>query len=186
MDKLDKPPNRTEWEMTPPMVNAYYTPTKNQIGKQNKRFLNFPKPLYILLQLLKLNNNIPNKCQTVIPSGILQTPFYDLAYPYSLNYGAMGVVLGHELTHAFDDQGREYDKDGNLHKWWNNDTLKNFEDRAKCLVDQYSEYKIEDNHLNGKQTLGENIADNGGLKAAFKVSFISFVLLHFMSNNNNN
>lgn len=135
MEKINKPANKTEWEMTPPMVNAYYTPTKNQI---------------------------------VFPAGILQTPFYDLSYPNSLNYGAMGVVMGHELTHAFDDQGREYDKDGNLYQWWYNETLKNFEERVKCFVDQYSTYKIDDNHLNGKQTLGENIADNGGLKAAFR------------------
>lgn len=135
MEKINKPANKTEWEMTPPMVNAYYTPTKNQI---------------------------------VFPAGILQTPFYDLSYPNSLNYGAMGVVMGHELTHAFDDQGREYDKDGNLYQWWFNETLKNFEERVKCFVDQYSSYKVEDSHLNGKQTLGENIADNGGLKAAFR------------------
>lgn len=80
----------------------------------------------------------------------------------------MGVVMGHELTHAFDDQGREYDKDGNLYQWWYNETLKNFEDRVKCFVDQYSSYKIDEIQLNGKQTLGENIADNGGLKAAFR------------------
>lgn len=135
MEKINKPANKTEWEMTPPMVNAYYTPTKNQI---------------------------------VFPAGILQTPFYDLSYPNSLNYGAMGVVMGHELTHAFDDQGREYDKDGNLYQWWFNETLKNFEERVKCFVDQYSSYKVDDSHLNGKQTLGENIADNGGLKAAFR------------------
>lgn len=147
MEKINRPSNKTEWEMSPPTVNAYYTPTKNQI---------------------------------VLPAGILQTPFYNLAYPSSLNYGAMGVVLGHELTHAFDDQGREYDKDGNLEKWWYNETLRNFEDRVKCLVDQYSEYKIDESHLNGKQTLGENIADNGGLKAAFRVSrnFIRFSRYH--------
>lgn len=98
----------------------------------------------------------------------MQTPFYDLSYPNSLNYGAMGVVMGHELTHAFDDQGREYDKDGNLYQWWCNETLRNFEERVRCFVDQYSSYKIDDSHLNGKQTLGENIADNGGLKAAFR------------------
>ncbi|KAG9508882.1 hypothetical protein GZH46_02612, partial [Fragariocoptes setiger] len=135
MEKISKPANKTEWEMTPPTVNAYYTPTKNQI---------------------------------VFPAGILQTPFYDASYPNSLNFGAMGVVMGHELTHAFDDQGREYDKDGNLHQWWYNATLQNFEERVKCFADQYYKYKIGDNHLNGKQTLGENIADNGGLKAAFR------------------
>ncbi|RWS12030.1 endothelin-converting enzyme 2-like protein [Dinothrombium tinctorium] len=132
--KIGKPANRSEWEMTPPTVNAYYTPTKNQI---------------------------------VFPAGILQAPFYDVNYPKSLNFGAMGVVMGHELTHAFDDQGREYDKSGNLHHWWKNSTIKNFEERIKCFIDQYNAYEVNGDHINGKQTLGENIADNGGLKAAF-------------------
>lgn len=84
---------------------------------------------------------------SVFPAGILQNPFYDLTYPNSLNYGAMGVVMGHELTHAFDDQGREYDKDGNLYQWWHNETLQNFEERVKCFVDQYSSYKVDDNQV---------------------------------------
>ncbi|KAH9634372.1 hypothetical protein HF086_010852, partial [Spodoptera exigua] len=105
--------------MTPSTVNAYYTPTKNQI---------------------------------VFPAGILQLPFYDGDNPKGVNYGAMGVVMGHELTHAFDDQGREYDR---------------FKRRAKCFQEQYSNYSVDGVRLNGKQTLGENIADNGGLKASF-------------------
>ena len=111
--------------MSPPTVNAYYTPTKNQI---------------------------------VFPAGILQTPFYDIHYPKSLNYGAMGVVMGHELTHAFDDQGREYDKYGNLHQWWKNSTINNFKERMQCFVKQYNKYQSNGDHVNGKQTLGENIA----------------------------
>ncbi|XP_037045655.1 neprilysin-3 isoform X2 [Bradysia coprophila] len=134
LEKLDQPVNKTRWGMTPPTVNAYYTPTKNQI---------------------------------VFPAGILQLPFFDISNPKSLNFGAMGVVMGHELTHAFDDQGREYDKFGNLHQWWNNKTIDRFKERANCLSKQYEQYKINGKNLNGKQTLGENIADNGGLKAAF-------------------
>ncbi|XP_061380295.1 endothelin-converting enzyme homolog isoform X2 [Danaus plexippus] len=132
--KLDKPVNKTKWGMTPSTVNAYYTPTKNQI---------------------------------VFPAGILQLPFYDGDNPKSVNYGAMGVVMGHELTHAFDDQGREYDRFGNLNRWWNNATIARFKQRTQCIQKQYSTYEIEGQHLNGKQTLGENIADNGGLKASF-------------------
>ncbi|CAH0764829.1 unnamed protein product [Diatraea saccharalis] len=134
LKKLDQPVNKTKWGMTPSTVNAYYTPTKNQI---------------------------------VFPAGILQLPFYDGDNPKSVNYGAMGVVMGHELTHAFDDQGREYDRFGNLNQWWNNATIGRFKKRAECIQKQYSDYKMEGQHLNGKQTLGENIADNGGLKAAF-------------------
>lgn len=134
LEKLSQPVNRTRWGMTPPTVNAYYTPTKNQI---------------------------------VFPAGILQLPFYDRGNPKSLNFGAIGVVMGHELTHAFDDQGREYDKEGNMHQWWNNETIAKFKNRTKCFEKQYGSYKINGRNLNGLQTLGENIADNGGLKAAF-------------------
>lgn len=122
LEKLDQPVNKTRWGMTPPTVNAYYTPTKNQI---------------------------------VFPAGILQSPFYDILNPKSLNFGGMGVVMGHELTHAFDDQGREYDKYGNLHQWWNNKTIERFKERTNCLADQYSKYQINGKNLNGKQTLGE-------------------------------
>lgn len=108
--------------MTPSTVNAYYTPTKNQI---------------------------------VFPAGILRSPFYDVTHSASLNFGAMGVVMGHELTHAFDDQGREYDQYGNLHKWWNNQTIDRFKERTNCVVKQYSKYEINNNRLNGKQTLGK-------------------------------
>ncbi|XP_037078255.1 endothelin-converting enzyme homolog [Pollicipes pollicipes] len=103
----------------------------------------------------------------VFPAGILQAPFYDPQYPRSLNFGAMGVVMGHELTHAFDDQGREYDKNGNMNQWWKNATIQRFKDRTQCMVDQYSKFKVGNLTVNGRQTLGENIADNGGLKASF-------------------
>ncbi|XP_043864437.1 neprilysin-3 isoform X1 [Drosophila mojavensis] len=134
LKRLDQPVNKTNWGMTPQTVNAYYTPTKNQI---------------------------------VFPAGILQTPFFDINNPKSLNFGAMGVVMGHELTHAFDDQGREYDKFGNINRWWDAKSIERFNEKAECIANQYSGYKLNGRNLNGKQTLGENIADNGGLKAAY-------------------
>lgn len=135
-DQLRKPPNRNQWSMTPPTVNAYYNPTKNEM---------------------------------VLPAGILQVPFYSRSWPKALNFGGIGVVMGHELTHAFDDQGREYDKDGNLRPWWKNSSVEAFKTQTQCMVEQYGNYSINQESLNGRQTLGENIADNGGLKAAYNV-----------------
>ncbi|KAL3978613.1 hypothetical protein ACER0C_019675 [Sarotherodon galilaeus] len=134
-DQLRKLPNRNQWSMTPPTVNAYYSPTKNEM---------------------------------VLPAGILQVPFYSRSWPKALNFGGIGVVMGHELTHAFDDQGREYDKDGNLRPWWKNSSVEAFKKQTQCMVEQYGNYSINQEPLNGRQTLGENIADNGGLKAAYK------------------
>ena len=93
--------------------------------------------------------------------------------------------MGHELTHAFDDRGRKYDKYGNLHQWWKNSTIQNFEKQINCFAEQYSAYKIGDEPINGERTLGENIADNGGLKAAYYVSLthsiLSFTNSHSLS-----
>ncbi|XP_027901030.1 endothelin-converting enzyme 2b isoform X1 [Xiphophorus couchianus] len=133
-DQLRKTPNKDQWSMTPPTVNAYYMPTKNGI---------------------------------VFPAGILQAPFYAHDHPKALNFGGIGVVMGHELTHAFDDQGREYDKEGNLRPWWQNSSVEAFRQRTECMVEQYNHYTVNGEPINGKQTLGENIADNGGLKAAY-------------------
>ncbi|XP_047191448.1 endothelin-converting enzyme 2b isoform X1 [Scophthalmus maximus] len=133
-DQLRKTPNKDQWSMTPPTVNAYYMSTKNGI---------------------------------VFPAGILQAPFYAHDHPKALNFGGIGVVMGHELTHAFDDQGREYNKEGNLRPWWQNSSVEAFRQRTECMVDQYNRYTVNGEHVNGKQTLGENIADNGGLKAAY-------------------
>ncbi|BFZ24008.1 hypothetical protein BsWGS_27047 [Bradybaena similaris] len=108
-----------------------------------------------------------SKNSIVFPAGILQAPFFDKNVPQSLNYGAMGVVMGHELTHGFDDQGREYDKFGNMKQWWDPEAVKRFTNETKCIIDQYSEYQLHGEHEKGKQTLGENIADNGGLKSAY-------------------
>ena len=102
------------------------------------------------------------------PAGILQPPFYDNNIDDAVNMGAMGLVVGHELTHGFDDQGRKFDGDGNLNDWWTADDAKAFEQRASCVVDEYSSFSpIEGEHLNGKLTLGENTADNGGAQLAY-------------------
>ncbi|XP_018329444.1 neprilysin-1 [Agrilus planipennis] len=112
----------------------------------------------------------PNKNDIVFPAGILQPLFYSQHFPKSLNYGGIGVVIGHEITHGFDDKGRQFDKDGNMMQWWNNATIKAFRERAQCIIDQYSRYKIHEVglYVNGRMTQGENIADNGGLKQAFR------------------
>ncbi|XP_059475395.1 neprilysin-1-like [Neocloeon triangulifer] len=112
----------------------------------------------------------PNKNDIVFPAGILQPLFYSQHFPKSLNYGGIGVVIGHEITHGFDDKGRQFDKDGNLMQWWNNATIKAFRERAQCIIDQYSKYKLDDidHFVNGRMTQGENIADNGGLKQSYR------------------
>ncbi|EPS29887.1 hypothetical protein PDE_04837 [Penicillium oxalicum 114-2] len=138
--KLGQPTNRDEWEMTAPTVNAYYNPPGNEI---------------------------------VFPAGIMQPPaFYGPAAPLYLAYGAFGAVSGHELSHAFDSTGRHYDEIGNYTNWWDDETVKAFEDRAQCFVDQYSAFTVDGPgdkvlHVNGRLTLGENIADAGGLTASY-------------------
>ncbi|XP_030381091.1 neprilysin-1 [Scaptodrosophila lebanonensis] len=112
----------------------------------------------------------PNKNDIVFPAGILQPLFYSQHFPKSLNYGGIGVVIGHEITHGFDDKGRQFDKEGNMMQWWNNATIEAFRERTQCVIDQYSRYKINevDMYMDGRMTQGENIADNGGLKQAFR------------------
>jgi endothelin-converting enzyme/putative endopeptidase len=101
------------------------------------------------------------------PAGILQPPFFDKRLDDAINFGAIGGVIGHELTHGFDDQGRQFDAEGNLRNWWTPEDLRQFEKRTQCLVDEYSQFTaVDDIHLNGKLTLGENTADNGGLRLA--------------------
>jgi putative endopeptidase len=132
--KIDKPLDRKEWGMTPPTVNAYYSPSYNEI---------------------------------VFPAGILQPPFFDNAMDDGLNFGAIGLVIGHELTHGFDDQGRKFDPQGNLHDWWTDQDGKEFEKRVSCVADEYSNFvAVDDLKLNGRLTLGENTADNGGARIA--------------------
>jgi endothelin-converting enzyme/putative endopeptidase len=102
------------------------------------------------------------------PAGILQPPFYDNKLDDAVNYGAIGAVIGHELTHGFDDEGRQFDAKGNLRDWWTPEDAKAFEQRADCVVNQYSGYSpVQGVNLNGKLTLGENTADNGGLRVAY-------------------
>jgi len=132
--KIGKPLDRNEWQMTPPTVNAYYSPPQNEI---------------------------------VFPAGILQPPFFDKTMDDAVNFGAIGVVIGHELTHGFDDQGRKYDAQGNLHDWWTPQDGAEFEKRASCIANEYSNFvAVDDLKLNGKLTLGENVADNGGARIA--------------------
>lgn len=138
--KLGKPTDRNEWDMTAPTVNAYFNPPGNEI---------------------------------VFPAGIMQAPvFYDPSVPQYLSYGAFGSISGHELSHAFDSSGRHYDTIGNYTNWWDNETINAFEQRAQCFVEQYGNFTVpgpDDKplHVNGRLTLGENIADAGGLGAAF-------------------
>jgi putative endopeptidase len=107
------------------------------------------------------NNNIN------FPAGILQPPFYQADRDAAVNYGGAGAVIGHELTHGFDDQGRKYDAQGDLRDWWTPTDGKAFEERVSCVADQYSSYVVAgDTHINGRLTLGENTADNGGLRLA--------------------
>jgi putative endopeptidase len=106
--------------------------------------------------------------EIVFPAGILQPPFFDAAADDAVNYGGIGMVIGHELTHGFDDHGREFDADGNLRDWWTPQDEKTFKERAAKIAEQYDGYEVLDGlHINGKLTLGENIADLGGLKIAY-------------------
>ncbi|XP_078264840.1 phosphate-regulating neutral endopeptidase PHEX [Rhinoraja longicauda] len=130
--------SKTEWYTYPTVVNAFYSSTVNQIQ---------------------------------FPAGELQKPFFwGEKYPLSITYGAIGVIVGHEFSHAFDDSGREYDKNGNLHQWWSNASISKFKAEADCVVKQYSDYywALAGLKVKGQQTLGENIADNAGLRQAFR------------------
>jgi putative endopeptidase len=135
MNKIGRPVDRTEWGMTPPTVNAYYSGQMNEI---------------------------------VFPAGILQPPFFDFKADDAVNYGGMGAVIGHEISHGFDDEGRKYDAKGNLSGWWTDQDASEFERRADVVVDQYGNYvAIDSLKLNGRLTLGENIADFAGLTIAY-------------------
>jgi len=141
LNKIGKPVDRGEWEMSPPTVNAYYDDSMNNIN---------------------------------FPAGILQPPFYDPSRSTATNYGHIGAIIGHELTHGFDDEGRKFDAKGDLDDWWTPADLKNFQARTSCLVNEYSGFTAvagknpsDSVHVNGQLTLGENTADNGGLVLAF-------------------
>ncbi len=133
--KIGKPRDPNEWLMTPQTVNAYNSPTRNEI---------------------------------CFPAGILQPPFFYPKADDAVNYGAIGVVIGHEMTHGFDDKGRLYDKDGNLNNWWTDEDAKKFRERTNVLVKQFDSFVVRDTiHANGKLTLGENLADLGGLNISY-------------------
>ena len=120
----------------------------------------------------------PTTNEICFPAGILQVPFFDMTADDAFNYGAIGVVIGHEMTHGFDDQGRHYDKDGNMTDWWTEADGKNFAARAEKYADFFSAIKVlPDLNANGNLTLGENLADHGGLQVAF------YALKNAMRNN---
>jgi len=134
LQKIGKPVDNTEWAITPPTVNAYYSGERNEI---------------------------------VFPAGILQPPFFDRSMDDAINLGGIGLVIGHELTHGFDDEGRKFDAQGNLRDWWTAKDGEEFEKRAGCIADEYSGFTaVDDLKLNGRLTLGENTADNGGARIA--------------------
>ena len=111
----------------------------------------------------------PSMNHMVFPAGILQPPFYDPKASAAVNLGGMGMIVGHELTHGFDDQGSQYDGNGSLKNWWSPAVAKNFDAKKQCVIDQYHGYEpLPGVHVNGKLTLGENIADMGGVKMAFE------------------
>jgi len=110
----------------------------------------------------------PNANEIVFPAAILQPPFFFMDEDDAVNYGAIGVVIGHEMTHGFDDQGRNFDKDGNLNNWWAEDDAIAFEEKSQLLIDQYNAFvELDSLYVDGNLTLGENIADFGGLSIAW-------------------
>nr|AMO02506.1 endothelin-converting protein 6 [Tityus serrulatus] len=126
----------------------------------------------------------PEDNTIAFPAGILQFPFFKYGIPSALNYGAVGAVIGHEITHGFDDEGSKYDEFGNLRDWWPPKIMETFHNKTECFVKQYSSYEDPTTHLklNGRNTLGENIADNGGLRAAYK-AYQLYLTKYGMENN---
>jgi len=110
----------------------------------------------------------PTRNEMVFPAGIMQTPFFNQSFPLSMNFGGIGMVMGHELTHGFDNRGRDYNEIGLLTDWWTNETSQKFEEKVQCVIDQYDTFEILPGvFVDGKLTQGENIADMGGIKSAF-------------------
>jgi putative endopeptidase len=141
VDKLGKPVDRNEWQMTPQTVNAYYNARMNEI---------------------------------VFPAAILQPPFFNVDADDAVNYGGIGAVIGHEISHGFDDKGSQYDADGNLHDWFTKQDHDRFAVKTHALVAQYDAYEpVPGFHVNGELTLGENIGDNSGLAIAYKAYELS-------------
>jgi len=109
----------------------------------------------------------PLKNEIVFPAGILQSPFFDVNGEDAFNYGAIGTVIGHEMTHSYDDMGRKFDHNGNLNNWWKDSDLQKFKKKAQYYIDEFSSFKSNNKNLNGELTLGENLADHGGVKISF-------------------
>jgi endothelin-converting enzyme/putative endopeptidase len=136
LDKLGGPVDKNEWFMTPQTVNAYYSPTKNEI---------------------------------VFPAARLQPPFFQLDADDAINYGAVGGVIGHEISHGFDDKGSQFDGDGNLSNWWTDEDREAFEAKTSVLVEQFAAFEpVEGMNINGELTLGENIGDLSGVTMAYR------------------
>ncbi|XP_027398899.1 neprilysin isoform X1 [Bos indicus x Bos taurus] len=147
LKKLREKVDKDEWISGAAVVNAFYSSGRNQI---------------------------------VFPAGILQPPFFSAQQPKSLNYGGIGMVIGHEITHGFDDNGRNFNKDGDLVDWWTQQSANNFKDLSQCMVYQYGNFSWDlanGQHLNGINTLGENIADNGGIGQAYR-AYQNYVKKH--------
>lgn len=113
---------------------------------------------------------IDSRNEVAFTAGFLQPPIFSAAADDATVFGALGAVMGHELSHRFDDEGRHFDRHGNLHDWWSGDDAKGYEERAACFANQYEKYPVGASHLDGKLTLGENIADNGGLRVAYRAA----------------
>ncbi|XP_003218224.1 neprilysin isoform X1 [Anolis carolinensis] len=138
LKKLREKVDKEEWISGAAVVNAFYSANRNQI---------------------------------VFPAGILQPPFFSAAQPKSLNFGGIGMVIGHEITHGFDDNGRNFNADGDLVDWWSQESANNFKKQSECVVYQYGNFSWDlagGQHLSGVNTLGENIADNGGIRQAYR------------------
>ncbi|WP_082061826.1 M13-type metalloendopeptidase [Xanthomonas sp. GPE 39] len=134
LSKIGKPVDKTEWDMTPQTVNAYYNPQRNEV---------------------------------VFPAAILQKPFFDSKADDAFNYGGIGAVIGHEMTHGYDDQGARFGPTGNMEDWWTQADAKKFAALTGKLVKQFDAYKVDGKPVNGRLTLGENIADLGGITTAY-------------------
>ncbi|XP_054242020.1 neprilysin [Indicator indicator] len=147
LKKLREKVDKEEWISGAAVVNAFYSASRNQI---------------------------------VFPAGILQPPFFSASQPKSLNYGGIGMVIGHEITHGFDDNGRNFNENGDLVDWWTEESAQNFKELSQCMVYQYGNFSWDlagGQHLSGINTLGENIADNGGVRQAYK-AYENFVSKH--------
>ncbi|KAF1489845.1 Neprilysin, partial [Megadyptes antipodes antipodes] len=147
LKKLREKVDKEEWISGAAVVNAFYSASRNQI---------------------------------VFPAGILQPPFFSASQPKSLNYGGIGMVIGHEITHGFDDNGRNFNENGDLVDWWTEESARNFKELSQCMVYQYGNFSWDlagGQHLSGINTLGENIADNGGIRQAYK-AYENFVKKH--------